>query len=119
MRSLAGHELTLPSWRAWNGRDPLNQQAMAHMVLGVSTRHYARSLEPLPGEVSVAGVGQERVSKRFVVGTTRKLAELMRRGLSGLELVALMIDGVHFADHVVLTAVGIDRGGEKHSLGLG
>ena len=53
-----------------------------------------------------------------MVGTTKKLAELMRRDLSGLELVALMIDGVHFAEHVVLAAVGIDRSGTKHPLGL-
>jgi hypothetical protein len=52
------------------------------------------------------------------VGTERKLLELMQRDLSGLELVALMIDGVHFADHVVLAAVGIDCSGEKHPLGL-
>jgi len=29
-----------------------------------------------------------------------------------------MIDGVHFSDHVVLAAVGIDTAGEKHPLGL-
>ena len=28
-----------------------------------------------------------------------------------------MIDGVHFAEHVVLAAVGIDSSGEKHPLG--
>ena len=32
----------------------------------------------------------------------------MRRELGGLTLVAVMIDGVHFAEHVVLAAVGID-----------
>src|SRR5262245_42244139 len=42
----------------------------------------------------------------------------MARDLSKHELVALMIDGVHFAEHVVLAAVGIDAGGEKHVLGL-
>lgn len=53
-----------------------------------------------------------------MVGTANKLAALMRRKLSGLKLVAVMIDGVHFAGHVVLAAVGIDLGGEKHPLGL-
>jgi putative transposase len=43
----------------------------------------------------------------------------MRRDLSRLDLVALMIDGVHFAEHVVLAAVGIDSSGAKHPLGLG
>jgi transposase-like protein len=31
--------------------------------------------------------------------------------------VALLIDGVHFAEHVVLAAVGIDVDGAKHPLG--
>lgn len=53
-----------------------------------------------------------------MIGTQRRLGELMRRDLSGLKLVALLIDGVHFADHVVLAAVGIDVDGEKHPLGL-
>jgi putative transposase len=87
-------------------------------VLGVSTRRYARSLEPLPQEVEVRGISKSAVSERFVVGTQRRLAELMQRDLSGLRLVALLIDGVHFADHVVLAAVGIDVDGEKHPLGL-
>ena len=117
-RSSDGHEVTLPSWRAWSARDPLGQRAMEQMLLGVSTRAYARSLEPLPREVKAGGVSKSAVSKRFVVGTARRLAELMGRDLSGLELVALLIDGVHFADHVVLAAVGIDRSGEKHPLGL-
>ena len=34
------------------------------------------------------------------------------------KLIAVMIDGVHFADHVVLAAIGIDAGGKKHTLGL-
>jgi len=58
------------------------------------------------------------VSERFVVGTQRRLSELMRCDLSGIGLVALMIDGVHFAEHVVLAAVGIESNGKKHVLGL-
>ena len=117
-RSVDGHELSLPSWQAWSSRDPLDERAFEQMVLGVSTRRYARSLEALPNEFEVRGVGKSAVSERFVVGTQRRLAELMRRDLTGLALVALMIDGVHFADHVVLAAVGIESNGTKHVLGL-
>jgi transposase-like protein len=39
------------AWQAWSSRDPLQQRAVEQMVLGVSTRRYARSLEPLPEEV--------------------------------------------------------------------
>jgi len=117
-RSTDGHELRLPSWQAWSSRVPLDERAFEQMVLGVSTRRYARSLEPLPQELEVRGLSKSAISERFVVGTQRRLAELMQRDLRGLRLVALPIDGVHFAEHVVLAAVGIDGDGEKHPLGL-
>jgi len=43
VRSVDGRELRLPSWGEWSARDPLDQRAMEQMVLGVSTRRYARS----------------------------------------------------------------------------
>jgi transposase-like protein len=88
------------------------------MVLGVSTRGYARSLEPLPEAVAVRGISKSAVSARFVYGTERKLAALMSRDLRELRVVALLIDGVHFGPHLVLAAVGVDEHGDKHVLGL-
>src|SRR5262249_62427296 len=48
----------------------------------------------------------------------RKVCALRERKLAGLKLIAGMIDGVHFADHVVLAAIGIDACGKKPTLGL-
>jgi len=118
VRRTDGGELMLPSWQAWSARDPLERRAVEQMILGVSSRHYARSLEPLPEEIAMRGVSKSAVSERFVVGTQKKLAELMRRKLHGLKLIAVMIDGVRFADHVVLAAIGININGKKHLLGL-
>ena len=117
-RSVEGRELRLPSWREWSARDPLDERALEQMVLGVSTRRYARSLEPLPEAVTVRGVSKSAVSERFVYGTERKLAELMSRDLREHRVVALLIDGVHFGEHLVLAAVGVDERGDKHALGL-
>ncbi len=117
-RSVEGRELHLPSWREWSARDPLDERALEQMVLGVSTRRYARSLEPLPEAVTVRGVSKSAVSERFVYGTERKLAALMSRDLRELRVVALLIDGVHFGEHLVLAAVGVDERGDKHALGL-
>ena len=64
------------------------------------------------------GISKSTISERFVAGSTVKLEELTQRRLEGLELLVLMIDGVHFAEHVVLVAVGIDGQGNKHVLGL-
>jgi len=117
-RSVEGHELSLPSWREWSTRDPLTERAVEQMVLGVSTRRYARSLEPLPPTASVRGISKSAVSERFVYGTERKLAELMSRDLAKFCFTTLFIDGVHFGEHVVLAAVGVDEHGDKHVLGL-
>ena len=42
----------------------------------------------------------------------------MSRDLRQLRVVALLIDGVHFGEHVVLAAVGVDEQGDKQVLGL-
>src|SRR5712691_13403037 len=100
-RTVEGHELRLPSWREWSARDPLEERAVEQMVLGVSTRGYARSLEPLPEAVAVRSISKSAVSERFVYGTERKLAALMSRDLRQLQVVALLIDGVQFGPHLV------------------
>jgi putative transposase len=96
----------LPHWREWSTRDPLTERAMAQMVLGVSTRRYARSLEALPPTANVRGVSKSAVSERFVYGTERQLAAVMSRELNQFSLTVVFINGVHCAEHVVLAAVG-------------
>ena len=58
------------------------------------------------------------MSRRFVAATETALADLLAADLSGLDLVALMIDGVHFGDHLCVVALGIGIDGTKHPLGL-
>jgi hypothetical protein len=58
VRSIDGHQLALPSSQGWSSRDPLAARAVAQMVLGVSSRRYARSLQPLPPELGVPGVSK-------------------------------------------------------------
>jgi transposase-like protein len=58
------------------------------------------------------------VSRRFVTQTETALAELLVADLSGLDLVALMVDGVHFGEHTCVVALGIGIDGIKHPLSL-
>ncbi len=118
VRSKDGRELRLPSWAAWSARDPLTRRAMEQMLLGVSTRRYARSLETLPPELKQRAIGRSAVSRRFVTHTEGKLTQMLSQSLEALELPVLMIDGVRFGAHVVLVALGIDGQGKKHVLGL-
>jgi hypothetical protein len=66
----------LPSRQGWSSHDPLDERAFEQMVLGVSTRRYARSLEALPQEVEVRGISKSAVSERFVVGTLTGLPDV-------------------------------------------
>src|SRR5712692_2378850 len=42
-RTMDGDEVTLPSWKQFAAEDPLNERAVEQMLVGVSTRRYARS----------------------------------------------------------------------------
>ena len=93
---------------------------MARMLAKLSSRRYVIGLEPM-GETVAAqtrSVSKSAVSRRFVAATESALAELMSADLSGLDLVAIMVDGVHFAQHLCVVALGIDIDGTKHPLAL-
>ncbi|CAN5833188.1 hypothetical protein BH11MYX2_BH11MYX2_24550 [soil metagenome] len=118
-RTLAGREVELPSWLAFAAEDPLHERAVEQMLVGVSTRSYARSLEPVPDELVTRGTSRSAVSRRFVAATEKQMAEWLGRDLSAIDLVVLMIDGVYVGDdHVMLVALGFDAQGNKHVLGV-
>ena len=91
---------------------------MLFRSLGVSTRGYERSIEPLPTGVKGRGASKSAASRRFVVATKARVGALLCQRLEALDLVVLMLDGIHVEDHVILVALGIDAGGRKHVLGL-
>lgn len=111
-------EVELPSWRELAAEDPLTERATEQMLIGVSTRKYARSLEPMPEGVSESGTSRSPVSRRFKATTEKQLAKLLESDLSDVPLVALMIDGIHINERVVLVAIGVDKDAKKHVLGL-
>jgi len=69
-------------------------------------------------EAESKSTSKSSVSRRFVAKTKRALEELMARDLAGLEVAALMIDGVHFAEHCCVVALGICADGTKVPVGL-
>jgi putative transposase len=117
-RTLDGKEVQLPSWTAFGAEDPLRERAVEQMLVGVTTRRYARSLEPLPADIPSRGTSRSAVSRHFVAATERQMAEWLGRELGALDLGVVMIDGVHIDEHVLLVALGIDADGKKHVLGV-
>jgi putative transposase len=114
----AGAEVALPTFEAFADTDPLNRRVVEQMLLGVATRQYGRSLEPVGAEVRVRGTSKSAVSRRFVVKTTAQLEAWRSAALEAIDLVALLIDGLHIGEHCIVVALGIDTTGAKHALGL-
>ena len=113
-----GEEVGLPTFRAFADTDPLNRRVVEQMLVGVATRQYHRSLEPVGADVPTRGTSTSAVSRRFVAKTAAQLTAWRSTALDALDLVGLLIDGVPIGEHCIVLALGIDRTGRKHALGL-
>jgi transposase-like protein len=113
-----GEEVPLESFARFQEEDPLTDRAVEQMLVGVSTRKYSRSLEPMPEAIEEGGTSKSAVSRRFVAKTTAQLEAALSEPLSNREWAALMVDGIQFHEHLVLIALGIDESGAKHVLGF-
>ena len=110
----------MPAYELFSQTEILGRMAMDRMLAGLSTRRYRVGLEPVGARTEKVATSTSRsaVSRRFVAATETALGELLAADLSGLDLVALMVDGVHFGEHTCVVALGIDIDGIKHPLSL-
>jgi transposase-like protein len=113
-------ELPIASYEAFTSTEALGRKAMEQMLAGLSTRRYHVGLEPVGEQVAAEATSTSKsaISRRFVKATEHALAGLMSADLSRLDLVAFMVDGVHFADHVCVVALGITIDGTKVPLAI-
>jgi putative transposase len=113
-------ELPVPTYQAFTATDLLDRLAVERMLAKLSTRRYPAGLEPvgIGVEQAATGTSKSAVSRRFVARTEHALAELLAADLSGLDLVALMVDGIRVAEHTCVVALGITIDGTKVPLGL-
>lgn len=113
-------EVAVPAYELFSSTELLGEMAMARMLARLSTRRYRVGLEPVGAEVEATATATSKsaVSRKFVAGTERVLDELMSRDLTDLDLVGLMLDGVHFAEHVLIVALGITIDGTKIPLAV-
>ena len=114
--SNGSRKLPVASYEVLDSTEVLGWMAMDRMRAGLSTHCHQIDLEPVGAAVqaSASGTSRSAVSRKFVAQTETALAELLSADLSTLDLVALMIDGVHFAESCCVVALGIDLQGTKH-----
>ena len=107
-------EVPLESYKAFQS-DGKMQRAIARRILrNCSMRNYEGALdECLQGY----GIRRSSVSRHFKATTTQELKELLERPVPK-DLLALLIDGKYFPKQCIIVALGIDKEGRKHVLGL-
>jgi transposase-like protein len=90
------------------------------MLAGVATRRHALVGEQLGEELEQVARGDSKsaVSRRFVNATRDKVDELLHRDLSGLDVAALMVDGIVFHSCCCVVALVITTDGTKVPVGL-
>ena len=115
LRSKNNKEIPLATYQAFGDPLSMRNSVMKNMILGISSRNYAESVESF---VNGYGIKKSSVSRHFVKATAEQMREFMERDLGGLDLVAIFIDGIEFKGHLIVVALGLDKGGKKHVLGL-
>ncbi len=113
-------EVGLATYECFTSTELLGEMAMGRMLAKVSTRRYREALEPVGQAVEAKsrGTAKSAISRRFVAATQHALDELMTKDLSGIDLVALLVDGANFGGHCCVVTLGIDIDGVKHPLAV-
>jgi putative transposase len=108
-------EVRIPAYEAMRQGEKLSSRMLEILLRGVSTRQYR---QVLPEMAETVGVSRSSVSRQAAEASEEELRRLCERRLEGLELLVLYVDGVRFANHHVLVAMGVDGEGRKHILGI-
>ena len=115
LRSKDNREIPLETYNAFKNPRGIRDMVMKNMVLGISSRNYEEAVEC---GMKGYGIKKSSVSRHFVQATAKQMREFMERDLSGLQLVAIFIDGIEFKGQLLVVSLGLDKMGRKHVLGL-
>lgn len=115
VRTREGQEVELDSYARLQ-HDGRRQRAVREgIVAGLTSRNYRRAVQSV---VDGYGIEKSSVSREFVQASAAQLQALCEKKLDGLDLVAILIDGIHLGKQVLVVALGIEISGGKHVLGL-
>src|SRR5271169_5028849 len=110
-----GEEVQLDSYARLQ-HDGRRQRAVREgIVAGLTSRNYRRAVQSV---LDGYGIEKSSVSREFVQASAAQLKTLCEKKLNELELVAVLIDGIHLGQQVLVVALGIESSGNKHVLGL-
>ena len=114
LRHKSGGEVAIPAYEAMQ-ENGMSARMLDVLMRGISTRQYA---EVLPEMASTCGVSKSNVSREAAEASAEALQELLERRFDEIDLLVIYIDGMQFGEHHIISAVGVDRSGHKHVLGM-
>lgn len=115
LRGRDNREIPLTTYKALRNHRSMRGTVLKNMILGISSRNYEETVE---GVMKGYGIKKSSISRHFVQATAGQMREFMERDLSGLQLVAIFIDGIEFKGQLLVVSLGLDKMGKKHVLGL-
>jgi putative transposase len=108
-------EVKVPAYEALKSNEGLAERMLGALLRGISTREYR---EVLPEMANTVGVSRSSVSRQAMEASEEQLKQLQERRWDDIEILVIYIDGQRFGSHHILSAVGVDREGKKHILGI-
>lgn len=111
----SGAEREVPAYTAMRHDRRLGSQVLETLMRCVSTRSYKQIL---PKACEAVGVSKSSVSREFIEASEEAYRKLCERQFHEIDLLVIYIDGMVFGEQHVIGAVGIDREGYKHVLGI-
>lgn len=115
VRTRNGEEVPLDSYARLQDDGRRQRAVREGIVAGLSSRNYHRAVESV---LDGYGIEKSSVSREFVLASAAQLKQLCEKKLGGLDLVAILIDGIHLGKQVLVVALGIENTGKKQVLGL-
>jgi len=115
VRAVEGREIPLARYQAFAHPQRMQEAVSQRILRRVSTRDYAGVLDEI---CDGYGIQKSSVSRHWKALSEQQLQQLLERPLGELDLCVVFLDGKEFHDFTLVVALGVDRQGRKHVLGL-
>lgn len=113
--TVTNEEVGLSSHERLQSAQMVDEMALSRVIHGMSQRNYEKASMSVP---ETFGIKKTSTCRRFIRASAQKLKEFLERDLSEHDIVAIFIDGKHFADNEIVIALGVTMEGEKILLGF-
>src|SRR6202162_2130064 len=112
VRTRHGEEVQLDSYARLQ-HDGRRQRAVREgIVAGLTSRNYHRAVDSV---LSGYGIEKSSVSRQFVQASAAQLKKLYEKRLEELDLVAILIDGIHLGKQVLVVVLGLWQGATENT----